>query len=245
MIQTNATVFDSVLCFGDSDWWYHNRGHADMQFMRRFAARWPLLYVNSLGVKMPSAGEGKMFLRKVARKCRSMGRFLRDGGEGFHVMTPVYAPMNGGLLGRTMRASLAMQIRTALRLRGMRRPLVWVACPTAAVVLDSLPAAGIVHQLSDCYGALNADWSETAVRMEGEVARSADLIVCASGRLLDWARERYGQGEYVDHGVDFDRFNSAVRAAQTPPELRDIREPIMASSATWMTTPSTVHCSKP
>lgn len=38
-----TTDFDSVLCFGDSDWWYHNRGHADMQFMRRFARHWPVL----------------------------------------------------------------------------------------------------------------------------------------------------------------------------------------------------------
>lgn len=227
MIQANATIFDSVLCFGDSDWWYHNRGHADMQFMRRFAARWPVLYVNSLGVKMPSAGEGKMFLRRVARKCKSMSRFLRDGGEGFHVMTPVYAPMNAGFLGRTMRGSLAMQIRTALRLRGMHRPLVWVACPTAAVVLESLPVAGIVHQLSDCYAALNAGWSELSVQREGEVAQSADLIICASGRLMDWARQRYGQGEYVDHGVDFDRFDAAVQERQTPDELRDVGAPIV------------------
>ncbi|MBI1826297.1 MAG: hypothetical protein HY287_02945 [Planctomycetes bacterium] len=51
-------IFDSVLCFGDSDWWYHNRGHADMQFMRRFARLCPTVYVNSLGVGMPKVAEG-------------------------------------------------------------------------------------------------------------------------------------------------------------------------------------------
>jgi glycosyltransferase involved in cell wall biosynthesis len=142
-------------------------------------------------------------------------------------MTPVYAPVTNGLLGRTLRGSLGLQIRTAMRLRGMRRPLIWVTCPTAAVVLDSLPAAGVVHQLSDCYGALNASWSDAAVRMEGEVARSADVIICASGRLLSWAIERYGQGEYVDHGVDFERFDAAARARETPAELQNVRRPVI------------------
>ena len=30
-------VFDGVICFGGVDWWYHNRGHYDIQMMRRFA----------------------------------------------------------------------------------------------------------------------------------------------------------------------------------------------------------------
>jgi hypothetical protein len=122
---------------------------------------------------------------------------------------------------------LALQIRTAMRLRGMRRPLIWVTCPTAAVVLESLPAAGVVHQLSDCYGALNASWSDAAVRMEREVAQSADVIICASGQLLEWSRSRYGQGEYVDHGVDFERFDAAARERRTPDELRNVRRPII------------------
>src|SRR4051812_19988359 len=26
-------TFDGVICFGGGDWWYHNRGHYDMQMM--------------------------------------------------------------------------------------------------------------------------------------------------------------------------------------------------------------------
>jgi len=35
------------VCFGGEDWWYHNRGHIDMQLIQRFARSGTTLYVNS------------------------------------------------------------------------------------------------------------------------------------------------------------------------------------------------------
>ena len=38
------------ICFSGEDWWYHNRGHADTQLMRRFARMGTTLYVNSIAM---------------------------------------------------------------------------------------------------------------------------------------------------------------------------------------------------
>lgn len=218
--------FDSVLCFGDSDWWYHNRGHADMQFMRRFARHCPVLYVNSLGVKAPSLSDGRAFLRRVMRKATSVARFLRDGGEGFDVLSPVYWPAISGLSGRISAAALAIQIRAALRGKGMRRPLVWAACPTAAVIIHRVRGAPLVHQLSDCYTAIENDHCESAGRFEAVLAERSDLLLCASRKLHDRARELYAKGEYLDHGVDFDLF-AAQPNGNPPAELAGAVRPIV------------------
>lgn len=225
--QTAVRRFDSVLCFGDSDWWYHNRGHADMQFMRRFAKRCGVLYVNSLGLRAPSVSEGRMFLRRVVRKLGSFARFLRDGGEGFSVLSPVFAPIFDGLAGVAVREALRWQLVSVLRWLGMRRPLIWVACPTAALVIDRLPGAGVVYQLSDCYGSLQGGPAQAALRMEQRVACRADLTICSSERLLERARRLYGQGEYVDHGVDFELFDSAGDKNDIPQELAGVAHPIV------------------
>jgi glycosyltransferase involved in cell wall biosynthesis len=224
---TAVRRFDSVLCFGDSDWWYHNRGHADMQFIRRFARRCRVLYVNSLGVRTPSVSEGSMFFRRVTRKLGSLARFCRDGGEGFDVLSPLFAPIFDGPAGAAVQAALRWQLISVLRRLGMRRPLIWVACPTAACVLDRLPGAGVVHQLSDCYGALQGGPAAAATQMERRVANRADLVVCSSEKLVERAQRLYGQGEYVDHGVDFDLFDAAARARSVPPELTAVPHPIV------------------
>ena len=50
----DAAGFDGIICIGGEDWWYHNRGHFDFQIMRRIARTRPVLFVNSLAVRMPS-----------------------------------------------------------------------------------------------------------------------------------------------------------------------------------------------
>ncbi|MEO0662179.1 MAG: hypothetical protein AAFZ87_11625 [Planctomycetota bacterium] len=51
-------TYDGVVCFGGEDWWYHNRAHYDMQMMRELSADLPVLYVNSIGMRVPTPGEG-------------------------------------------------------------------------------------------------------------------------------------------------------------------------------------------
>ena len=69
--------FDGIICLGGEDWWYHNRGHFDFQIMRRLARRWPVLFVNSLGVRMPKLNEKRVFVQRIARPGRGGARFLR------------------------------------------------------------------------------------------------------------------------------------------------------------------------
>lgn len=224
---TQTRRYDSVLCFGDSDWWYHNRGHADMQFMRRFARQTRVVYVNSLGVRTPAVAEGRMFLRKVRRKLSSMVRYYRDGGEGFGVLSPLYAPVSNRLISAAARRALLLQVQAVMTMCRMRRPLIWAVCPTSAVILPMLANQGIVHQLSDCYGSLAGSGPTSAEQYEREIAQGADLVLCSSQRLLERARQLYGKGEYIDHGVDVELFLRAGASSRQPPELAGIKPPII------------------
>jgi len=231
LIAMNTRSFDSVLCFGDSDWWYHNRGHADMQFMRRFARRFRTIYVNSLGVHIPSVSEGRMFARRVGRKLKSLARFYRDGGEGFSVLTPVYAPIRSGWAAGAARTALVAQLRTVMSLCGMHRPLIWVACPTAAGVVPRLPRAGVVYQLSDFYGGLFQErpdqLDDTAQSQERSIGELADLVVCSSDALYARAEGWCRSAAYVDHGVDYDLFANGAASALRPEMLSGVTEPIV------------------
>jgi hypothetical protein len=66
--------FDGIVCMGGQDWWYHNRGHFDTQILRRLARRWPVLFVNSIAVRMPSVTGDKMFVERIQRKLKSLAR---------------------------------------------------------------------------------------------------------------------------------------------------------------------------
>jgi len=87
-----------VICFGGEDWWYHNRGHIDMQLMRRFARLGTAVYVNSIIMQKPSlkrnTAGGKSFTHKLLRKAGSILRGLQKCDAAFWVYTPLSLPVH-------------------------------------------------------------------------------------------------------------------------------------------------------
>jgi glycosyltransferase involved in cell wall biosynthesis len=216
--------FDSVLCFGGEDWWYHNRGHYDMQMMREFSGRVRVLYVNSIGMRVHRVSEGAMFVRRVARKLRSMRRGLVRVAEGFAVYSPLVAP---GPVGRRFaRWTLPAQVGWATRRLRMTRPLLWVACPPAARFLDDLPAAGMVYQRTDRFEAFGGVDPAVISGYDRLLKSRADVTLFCSRALFDAERHQCRNAVYVDHGVDYEHFAAAGdEVSSHPADVRCIARP--------------------
>ena len=52
----------SYVCFSGQDWWYFSRAHSDFQLMLRIAVDRPVLFVNSITMRMPLPGKSSRFL---------------------------------------------------------------------------------------------------------------------------------------------------------------------------------------
>lgn len=75
-----------VICFGGNDWWYHNRGHIDMQLARRFAKKGPTLYINSIVMQKLNLNNRKDFMARLVRKTK---RQSDTGSEKCHRLRPL------------------------------------------------------------------------------------------------------------------------------------------------------------
>src|SRR5512137_1637352 len=143
--------YDGIICIGGSDWWYHNRGHFDFQVMRRFARTMPVLFVNSLGVRMPGAANPGQFAGKIQRKLKSLARGVVNVENNFWVFSPFSIP---GETGKKISGfALAPQIRLAAHRAGITKPLLWMHCPAGADLTDTLKPVGIVMQRTDRFEA--------------------------------------------------------------------------------------------
>jgi glycosyltransferase involved in cell wall biosynthesis len=217
-------IFDGIVCFGGEDWWYHNRGHYDMQMMREWSSRVPVVYVNSIGMRMPRVGEGRMFFRRITRKLRSLRRGYVQVRENFAVFTPLVVPGRRGMA--ISRRLLPLQVRRAARRAGSRRPLVWVACPPAAEVVQSLHPVGLVYQRTDRYEAFKGVNPEQIRSYDRMLKARADVTVFCSKMLFDEEGSGCREAVYVDHGVDFDRFASAGASdGEAPDDVRGLPRP--------------------
>lgn len=214
--------FDSIVCFGGVDWWYHNRGHFDIQMMRHLAPRVPALYVNSLAMRFPSPREGSMFVKRVVRKLGSIRRQLQTIEPGFSVLSPASLP--GGAVRWLSGPTVALQVRRAARRLGFRRPLLWVTTPTAVDALPGIRGHGLVYLRTDRYEAFPGVDRERIRRADLALKHRADLTIYCAASLLDRERAECRRPVFVDHGVDYEAF-ARGGAAEDPPDLREVPRP--------------------
>jgi len=221
--SAGVRTFDGVLCFGGADWWYHNHGHFDIQMMRRLERRVPVLYVNSIGLRVPRPSEGAMFARRILRKLRSWSRGFRPVGDRLAVLSPVSVPGRlGGVLSRSL---LLRQVSRAARRMGIRRPLLWVECLPAAEIAEALRPAAVVYQrtdrLEDFPGADRTRLSDCDRRLKA----LADVTLFVSRHLYERERSSCRSACLVDHGVDLDLFENAARSGRVPGDVLGIPAP--------------------
>jgi glycosyltransferase involved in cell wall biosynthesis len=158
-----------------------------------------------------------MFRRRIARKLRSLRQGLVRVRPGFSVLTGFALPGVIGAPGR--RLVLPLQLRHAARSVGIRRPLVWVAAPTAADAVGA--AAGVVYQRSDRYERFDGVDRARIAALDRGLKTRADLTLFCSTLLYEAEAESCRRAALVDHGVDFDVF--AAAGDDTSAEPADVR----------------------
>ena len=219
----NRTGFDGVICIGGEDWWYHNRGHFDFQIMRRLARTWPVLFVNSLGVRMPSLSDKGLFAERLARKMKSLARGVVNVENNFWVYSPVSVP---GERGKALSHwALAPQIKLAAARAGIRRPVVWMHCPAGAALIGELGGVATILQRTDRFEAFPEGDPDLLRRQIAVLKHEADLVVYAAPHLLDEETNEVRRQLLVTHGVDLEAFGAAASSASEPADVAGIPRP--------------------
>jgi glycosyltransferase involved in cell wall biosynthesis len=223
-MNSGSRTFDGVICFAGGDWWYHNRGHYDMQMMREFSRSIPVLFVNSVGIRVPRPAEGAMFLRRVARKLRSLSRGHVRVRDRFWVLSPAIVPGRAGMA--VSAGILPLQVLRAARRMGIRKPLVWVTCPPGAAFVDRLGAAAVIYQRTDRWETYPEADGEQILAFHRKLQERADLTVFCATLLYDEEAAQCRHAAYVDHGVDYETFAAAGRGeTPEPPDVSGLPRP--------------------
>lgn len=212
---SGRTDFDGIICIGGEDWWYHNRGHFDFQIMRRFAQTRPVLFVNSLAVRMPSLREKSQFAARIGRKLKSLSRGLVHVENNFWVFSPFAVPGPTGA--KLTRWALAPQIKLAARRAGIKRPLLWMHCPAGASLMHEIPHELLVLQRTDRFEAFPEADPEIVGAQIKALKAAADLTVYCNPVLMAQEQSEVGRQLLVTHGVDLEMFIAAGKSRAPGP----------------------------
>jgi len=219
----------SIICFGGEDWWYHHP-HSKNHLMRRFArAGNKVIFVNSISMGLASV-KSKDLLPRIARKLRSYAKLARVTDEGITVVSPAVVPFFGSTAaGAANRSLLTAQIGMLARRRGLSKPILWIAIPTAVEVVGRLDESLVVYHVSDKYDANTMDHAtdpDFIRRLHERAIDAADLVFYSSRKLLDETTRGREKSHLLEQAVDFDQWaaisNGNIQAA---PEIGKIPGP--------------------
>ncbi|MCF6285171.1 MAG: exosortase, partial [Candidatus Hydrogenedentes bacterium] len=151
------------------------------------------------------------------------GRGLKLVKENFGVLSPVSVPKFHQ--SAWAKSILVEQVKDAARWMGIENPLVWVACPPAAEVIDRIPAAGLIYQRTDRFEHFPGVNAERIRAYDLTLKNKADLTLFCSSSVYNDELSDCNKASFVDHGVDYETFAAAGDAADDPADVRAIPRP--------------------
>ena len=200
----------SIICFGGEDWWYHHP-HSKNHLMRRFArAGNRVIFVNSISMGLASV-RSKDLVPRITRKLKSYAKLARTTEEGITVVSPAVIPFFGSRAATIAnRRLLSGQIARLARRRGLSRPILWIAIPTAIEVVGRLNESLVIYHVSDKYDANTMDHATDPAfirALHERAIEAADIIFYSSRKLLAEASGGLERSHLLEQAVDFDHWS--------------------------------------
>ena len=219
----------SIICFGGEDWWYHHP-HSKAHLMRKFARSGnKVIFINSISMGLPNLAH-KDLLPRIKRKLGSYSKLARETAEGITVVSPASLPFFGSATARSInRHLLGAQIKRLARSRGLTKPILWIAIPTAADMIGTLDESAVVYQVSDKYDANTMDHATDPSlirRLHEKAIDAADLVFYSGRKLFNEATRGQERSYLLEQGVDYDHWRRVAEETLTVvPEIASIPPP--------------------
>ncbi len=201
-----------IVYFGN-EWFAENRTSSH-HMARRLAGRAPLLYVDSPGMRPPSASGRD--IRRIWRKLSQAMRLPTQVLPGLWHCTVPQLPWRG-LPGvdRLNRWFGAWAVRRAMRHAGIDRAVLWFVVPHPSFMLDAVPHELAIYYCIDDYAAHPGVDAERIRACDAMLTTRTDHVFVAPPALVAAKQAVNPATSFSPHGVDVDLF-ALAQAAATP-----------------------------
>jgi glycosyltransferase involved in cell wall biosynthesis len=196
--------------------------------MRKFArAGNKVIFVNSISMGLPGLAH-KDLLPRIKRKLGSYSKLVRQTEDGITVVSPASLPFFGTAAARAVnRQIIGAQLRKLAKNRGLTKPILWIAIPTAAEMIGSFEEALVVYHVSDRYDANTMDHATDPAlirKLHEHAIGAADLIFYSGRKLFEEATIARDRSHLLEQGVEYEHWSN-VKMLPVAPEIQNIPRP--------------------
>lgn len=185
--------------------------------MRLFARDNRVLWVNSIGLRAPTAS--KADISRLFKKLAAVATPVREVEPNIFVLSPLAIPAYGNPRIRALnRHLLRFQVKRAMRHLGFSRPINYVFLPSAAVIAGSLGEEMVIYHCVDEYAAFSDIQAGPMLELEQQLLRRADLVITSAELLYQSKVQHNPRTVLVRHGVDHTHFSRALDPETVVPD---------------------------
>lgn len=214
----------SIICISQ-DW--HGDPTSKTHIMRILARKNRVLWVNSIGMRRPTASRADVH-RLLSKLRRSLGG-CREVEPNIFVMNPFVLPLPGiEPVDRLNAGLLAASLRRFCRRQGFERPLLWTFLPHVNRLVGRLGERMVIYHCVDEYAELPGVSRDSLLRMERDLIRRADVVLTSAAKLRDDRLGLNPNTHFVPHGVDLVHFSRALNpSTDVPLDLCHLPHPVI------------------
>jgi glycosyltransferase involved in cell wall biosynthesis len=220
----------SCILFSTADWdapYWTNKQHTAAALGQRGTV---VLYIESVGLRVPSAKSGKDWSRLGKRLITGLRTLIlgpKRVQTNVWVLSPLVIPFkHSHPWVRWFNQSLMqLQIGRFLHDRQLKSPLIWTYHPYMLDTLTGLKTDKLVYHCVDDLSAIPGIDATTFKAAEQNLLYKADVVFATAPRLADQCALYNTNTHFLPNVVDADHFGKAFLTNALPPDLSCIPEP--------------------
>jgi glycosyltransferase involved in cell wall biosynthesis len=225
--RSNPAGFSFPIVYFGNDWFGENRTSSH-HIARHLGERFPLLYVESPGLRAPKA-TGRDIRKIFLKLAKSRQPATQIGPRMWHLTIPQVPFQRLPVVPALNRWWSVTRVRATLEAIGWQQPpVLWFTVPHVGGVVGQLGERFSVFYCVDDYAALPDVNAAEVRRMDEELSRRVDLVFAVSKKLEETKRTLNPNVRYAPHGVDVELFGgAATENGEAAEAVRGLQRPVI------------------
>lgn len=213
------------VCLAADDYWNSNP-HSRYHIAKEFSKNGKILWVNSIGHRMPSLKKKNGFVL-ILRKLKSYIIFFRKPESNFYVLSPITIPSFGNsvVIKKINTQLLWFQIQLTKLLLQLGDTGYFISSPSFGILDKKLKNSLVIYYYSDLYTSYRELKNTNGLaKLDERVYNISKYVFAASDKICSTLNEQKRKATYLPHGVDVNHFKYP---GAKPQAMQNIDSPII------------------
>lgn len=213
-----------IVCYAE-DW--GRLPSSTQHLMRGLSKTRPILWVDSMGLRAPSAASAGD-LKRIWAKIKKFSEGIEEVEPNIFRLSPLVLPLHKySVVRRFNRRLMKVYIGGFLKKKRFDRFIQWSSSPTSAPMLGALGESANVYYIGDEFSEFTQFDKELVTSLEQELLVRSDLLFVVSEQLYVSKSKFNAVVEMLPHGCDFDHFSIMPKLGEhdIPQDLSKVPHP--------------------